>query len=142
MSLLGDMKMKQVDKAELVWKSLADSTRREILDVLVEGPRTTGDIVAEFDHLCRTNVMKHLDMLVKSDLVLVRREGRVRWNHLNAVPIQQICDRWVKKHIQGLAAAMTRLKKHVETDSLPAGTKKESAKIKPGQARIKVRTKR
>lgn len=98
------------DEAELVWKALADRTRRKILDVLAERPHTTGELVARFDTLCRTAVMKHLDVLERAHLVLKTREGRIRWNHLNPVPIQQVCDRWVGRHVKHLAAAVSRLK--------------------------------
>ena len=116
MSLYGDMKAKDLE-SELVWKALADTTRRQILDVLAEGPRTTGDLVEQFDSLCRTNVMKHLDQLVKANLVIVRREGRTRWNHLNPVPIQRVCDRWVSQHVRRLSSSLGRLKDHIESDA-------------------------
>ena len=75
---------------------------------------TTGELVARFPSLCRTNVMKHLDNLVAANLVVVRREGRTRWNYLNPAPIQRVCDRWVTRHISRMASAMSRLKDHVE----------------------------
>ncbi len=100
-----------VDQAsERVWKALADQTRRAILDTLAERPHTTGELVARFDGLCRTAVMKHLDVLERAHLVLTRRDGRTRWNHLNPIPIQQVCDRWVGRHVRHLASAAVRLK--------------------------------
>jgi len=97
-----------------IWKALADGTRREILDVLAERPQTTGELVVRFDHLCRTNVMKHLDVLVAAHLIIVRRTGRTRWNYLNPTPIQSVCDLWVSKHVKQLASALSRLKEHAE----------------------------
>ena len=105
---------KSAPENDAIWKAVADSTRREILDALAERPLTTGEITARFDHLCRTNVMKHLDILVNANLVVIRRQGRKRWNYLNPVPIQRVCDRWVSKHVRHLASAMSRLKDHVE----------------------------
>jgi len=102
------------DELDGVWKALSDPTRRAMLDALAGGPRTTGDLVERFGHLSRTGVMKHLDVLVAAGLVLVRREGRLRWNHLNPIPIQRIYDRWVSKHVRGVASALSRLKDHVE----------------------------
>jgi DNA-binding transcriptional ArsR family regulator len=99
---------------DLIWKALADGTRRAVLDLLAKGPATTGELVERFDDLCRTAVMKHLDVLEAAGLLLVRRQGRVRWNHLNPVPIQRIHDRWVARHVRGAASAMTRLADHVE----------------------------
>ena len=97
-----------------VWRALADPTRRAILDELAGSPRTTGELVERFQPLCRTNVMKHLDVLVDAQLVLVRRRGRERWNHLNPVPIQRVCDRWVTRHVRHPASALSRLKDHLE----------------------------
>ena len=97
-----------------IWKALADSTRREILDLLSARAYTTGELVEHFEHLCRTNVMKHIGVLVKANLIVVRREGRVRWNYLNPVPIQAVCDRWVSRHVRKMASSLTRLKEHVE----------------------------
>ena len=96
--------------SELVWRALADRTRRSILDTLAERPHTTGELVARCDGLCRTAVMKHLDVLERAHLVLTTREGRMRWNHLNPIPIQQVCDRWVGRHVRHLSAAAARLK--------------------------------
>lgn len=100
---------------DLVWRALADPTRRAILDQLATRARTTGELVERFSELSRTGVMKHLDILENAKLLLVRREGRVRWNHLNATPIQRIHDRWVAKHLQSTAGALSRLKDHVES---------------------------
>ena len=112
MSPFSDMNKQRSNDA--IWKALADSTRRDILDVLAERPQTTGELVARFDHICRTNVMKHIGVLEQAKLIIVRREGRTRWNYLNPAPIQSVCDRWIGKHVQRMAAAMSRLKEHAE----------------------------
>lgn len=102
------------DQEDAVWRALGDANRRRMLDALAQGPLTTGQLVDRFDHLCRTNVMKHLDVLVAARLVVVRREGRTRWNFLNPVPIQRVCDRWVGRHVKHISSALSRLKDHVE----------------------------
>jgi DNA-binding transcriptional ArsR family regulator len=106
--------MSQRAQSDAVWKALADPRRRAILDFLADGPRTTGAIVDRFDTLCRTAVMKHMDVLERAGLLLVRREGRERWNYLNPVPIQRVCDRWIRRHIQHRASSLSRLKDVVE----------------------------
>lgn len=113
------------ESADLVWKALADPTRRAILDQLAKRPRTTGQLCAHFaapsrGGLGRTGVMKHLDVLVGAELVIVRREGRTRWNHLNPVPIQRVCDRWVSRHVRDLARSANRLKELVESEATPS----------------------
>lgn len=83
------------DKLDPVWKALADPTRRAILDLLRDQPRTTTEIVDAFPHLTRFGVMKHLDALREAELVHTREEGRQRVNSLNVFPIRQIYERWV-----------------------------------------------
>ncbi len=105
--------------ADRIWKALSDPTRRAMLDLLAEGPRTTGDLCARFeragrDRLGRTGVLKHLDLLRDTRLILTRRDGRVRWNSLNPAPIQLVCDRWVSRHVRGATSALLRLKQAAE----------------------------
>ena len=113
MSLYGDMS--QPTDTDAVWRALADPHRRRLLDLLAAGPRTTGALALELDGLCRTAVMKHLDVLVAAHLVVVRREGRHRWNHINPMPIRQIHDRWVAPHARGTAARLGRLAGRAES---------------------------
>lgn len=106
-----------------IWKALADPTRRAILDQLAKAAQTTGDLCTWFaaperGGLGRTGTMKHLGILHEAGLVVVRREGRTRWNFLNPVPIQQVCDRWVSRHVAGLATSLQRLKTLAENPGI------------------------
>ncbi len=116
--------MSDTAQMDRVWKALANPTRRALLDALAVRALTTGALVGQSPNLCRTAVMKHLGILEAAGLVVVRREGRVRWNQLNPVPIQRIYDRWVARHLRGMASAISRLKDHVEISarSQPAKT--------------------
>ena len=98
---------------ETVWKALADPTRRRILDALRGEPRTTSQLCLPFE-LSRFAVMKHLSILEKAGLVVVRRMGRQRWNHLNAVPIQQIYERWVRPYEASWAESLLGLREQIE----------------------------
>jgi DNA-binding transcriptional ArsR family regulator len=102
-----------VDDLSAVWKALADPTRRRILDLLKDGPRTTGDLAEQF-RFSRFAVMKHLGILQRARLVIVERRGRERWNYLNAVPIQQIYDRWISGYQAMWATSLLHLKRSVE----------------------------
>ena len=97
-----------------VWKALSDPTRREILDLIHDRAMTTGELCDHFKKLDRCTVMKHLAILVDARLVLIRREGRLRWNYLNPVPIRQIYERWITPYVGATASSMIRLKQHVE----------------------------
>lgn len=129
--------MKATVDSDPVWKALADPTRRALLDALAAGPRTTGELIQRFPELCRTAVMKHLDVLEAAGLLIVRREGRLRWNRMNPIPIQRIYERWVKKHVRGLAASMTRLKDHVESRASRGEAASRTAGRSPGKPRKK-----
>ena len=42
--------------------------------------------------------MKHLAVLEGAGLMVVRPRGRERWNHVNAVPLQQIYECWLRPY--------------------------------------------
>ena len=100
---------------DAVWKALANPTRRTMLDLLKEGPRTTGGLAEAFPDLSRFAVMQHLAVLTKADLVVVVRQGRERHNYLNPVPIQRVYDRWVSRYMQPWTDALTSLKSELES---------------------------
>lgn len=72
-----------------VWRALFHPTRRQIIRLLQEKSRTTGELSDFFD-VTRYAVMKHLRVLEQAELIHVRREGRLRWNDLNAEKLQEI----------------------------------------------------
>lgn len=96
-----------VDDLGPVWKALADPTRRKLLDLLKEGPRTTGELCDQF-RTSRFAVMKHLAILQRARLIIVVPRGRERWNYLNAVPLQQIYERWISGYEAHWASALLR----------------------------------
>jgi DNA-binding transcriptional ArsR family regulator len=108
--------MIQIDDLGPVWKALADPTRRRLLDLLKERPRTTGHLCDQFP-VSRFAVMKHLAILEQAGLVIVGRQGRERWNYLNAVPIQQIYERWISGYQALWASSLLRLKARIEDTS-------------------------
>ena len=104
------------DGLDDVWKALSDPTRRRILDLLRDGPRTTGDLVGAFPEMTRFGVMKHLGVLEDARLVISAKQGRVKWNHLNPMPLRQIYERWVSKYEDQWASSLSRLKRLAEAD--------------------------
>jgi DNA-binding transcriptional ArsR family regulator len=97
-----------------IFKALGSAVRRQILDDLKDQPLTTGALVAHFPELDRCTVMQHLKVLEDADLVIAVRRGRERWNHLNALPIHDIHERWIGPHAAGATARMARLKQELE----------------------------
>ena len=103
------------DQYDAVFKALASPIRRQILDDLKDQPLTTGSLCAHFPDLDRCTVMQHLKILEAADLLIAERRGRERWNHLNAIPIQDIHDRWIGPHAAAASARLARFKQTVET---------------------------
>src|SRR3989441_2240964 len=106
--------MPKEDKYDLVFKALGDSRRREVLDLLKEKARTTGELVEHFRQLDRCTVMQHLSVLEKADLIIVRRKGRLRWNYINLLPIKELHDRWIGSYADGAVNLLARMKHEIE----------------------------
>jgi len=107
------------DPLDPVFKALASSARRKLLDLLKGGALTTSDLCAAFPELSRYAVMQHLGVLEKAGLVVSEKQGRTRYNHLNAVPIQRVYDRWVSQYAGHWSQALTMLKRSIESPSKP-----------------------
>ena len=102
------------DDLDDVWRALSNPVRRRILDLLAEGPLTTGALAERFNELSRFAVMQHLKVLEEADLVVPRRSGRERHNYLNPVPVQRIYERWVSRYMRPWTDALTSLKHELE----------------------------
>ena len=100
---------------DLVFKALAGADRRQVLDLLRDGPLTTGDLANALPHLDRTTVMQHLGVLEKARLVISRKEGRCRWNYLDVSPIQRIHERWISAYAAPSARLLGRLQADLES---------------------------
>jgi len=110
----GKDSMPKEDKSDTIFKALGDSRRREILDLLKERGRTTGELVEHFKHLDRCTVMQHLDVLENADLVIVKREGRLRWNYINPLPIKELHDRWIGRYADAAIDLLAHMKREIE----------------------------
>jgi DNA-binding transcriptional ArsR family regulator len=96
-----------------IWKALGSPHRRALLDALKDGPKTTSALCEVLPQLSRYAVMQHLGVLERAGVVLVRREGRERWNDLNAVPIQRELERWLNGFQQASAAQLLAFERHL-----------------------------
>jgi len=114
-----------LDGEDAVWKALAHATRRQILDVLTDGPRSTGDVVTALG-LDRHVVMAHLTVLRDASLVTSHKSGRVRMNYLNAVPIQEIHHRWVSPASGPWASALIAVRDQAERAAADSDTSWDS----------------
>ncbi|WP_337181739.1 metalloregulator ArsR/SmtB family transcription factor [Shinella sp.] len=106
--------MSSESKEDAVFKALANGKRRQMLDAIRDAPLTTGALCERFAEMDRCTVMQHLKVLEEAELVIPRREGRERWNHLNALPIQAIHDRWISRYAGHAVSVLCALKDELE----------------------------
>ena len=98
------------DELSCVFAALAHETRRRILDLLRDRPGAgVGEVAAEFD-ISRIAIMKHLQTLEDANLIISRKDGRLRRLYFNAAPIRMIYDRWTDDYSSYWAGEVTRLK--------------------------------
>ena len=103
------------DNMSLVFQALAHGTRRQILDIVKATPGcSVGDVTGHFE-VSRIAVMKHLNVLEDAGLLVSTRDGRTRRLYVNAVPLQQIHERWTTEWGALWAAELTDLKRRVES---------------------------
>jgi DNA-binding transcriptional ArsR family regulator/uncharacterized protein YndB with AHSA1/START domain len=102
-------------ESETVWRALASPHRRKLLEMLADGRRTTGELARGLPELSRFAAMQHLGVLEEAGLIVVEREGRQRFNHLNPAPIRQLYERWMRSNSSLAAETALHLKRYAET---------------------------
>ncbi len=100
--------------ADLVFKALADPSRRKLLDVLHASDGRTLTGLCEHLEMTRQAVAQHLDVLASANLVATTWRGREKLHFLNPVPLQEIYDRWISKFERSRLKAMGDLKRRLE----------------------------
>jgi DNA-binding transcriptional ArsR family regulator len=99
---------------DLLFKALADPSRRKLLDVLhAHDGRSLSDLCEHLD-MTRQGVTQHLDLLEAANLVATIRRGREKLHFLNPVPLQEIYDRWIAKFEKPRLKALSDLKRKLE----------------------------
>ncbi len=91
---------------------LAEPTRRQILDLLLERPRLVGELT---DHLglSQPGTSKHLRVLREAGMVAVRRDAQRRWYELRAQPLAEV-DRWLEPYRRAWADRLGALARHLD----------------------------
>src|ERR1700676_4088201 len=98
-----------------VFKALADASRRSLLDRLHARNGQTLNELCDGLAMSRQAVTKHLAILEAANLVSTFKHGREKLHYLNPVPIHQIGERWIRKFERGKLAALSELKRQLET---------------------------
>jgi DNA-binding transcriptional ArsR family regulator len=104
-----------MNQPDLLFKALADPSRRALLDLLYahDGQRLS-DLCEHLD-MTRQSVSQHLDLLQAANLVATRRRGREKLHFLNPVPLQDIYERWISKFEKPRLKALHDLKRRLES---------------------------
>jgi len=99
---------------DLLFKALADPSRRKLLDLLhAHDGRTLNELCEHLD-MSRQGVTQHLDVLEAANLVATLRSGREKLHFLNPVPLQEIYERWIAKFEKPRLKALDALKRRLE----------------------------
>lgn len=102
---------------DLLFKALADSSRRKLLDLLHAHDGRTLSELCEHLHMTRQGVTQHLNLLETANLIASVRSGREKLHFLNAVPLQKIYERWIAKFEKPRLKALSDLKLRLEKDN-------------------------
>ncbi|MFF2874953.1 ArsR/SmtB family transcription factor [Gottfriedia sp. NPDC057991] len=103
--------MNEIDQ---VFKALADSSRRKLLDELFINNGQTLSELCQHLEMSRQAVTKHLVILEDANLVVVQWHGRNKLHYLNPVPINEISKRWINKYEKSQLEALSELKIELE----------------------------
>jgi DNA-binding transcriptional ArsR family regulator len=99
---------------DAVFKALADTSRRKLLDQLyLHNGQTLGELCEHLE-MTRQAVTKHLLILEAANLVVTVRHGREKLHYLNPAPMQEIYDRWLSKYERHQLNALSELKQQLE----------------------------
>jgi DNA-binding transcriptional ArsR family regulator len=101
---------------DTVFRALADTSRRQLLDRLHNKNGLTLGELCEGLAMSRQAVTKHLTILEDASLVVSKRQGREKLHFINPVPINDIAERWIGKFERGRLAALADLKRKLERE--------------------------
>jgi DNA-binding transcriptional ArsR family regulator len=99
---------------DVLFKALADPSRRKLLDLLNANDGRTLNQLCEYLDMTRQGVTQHLDLLEAANLVATVRRGREKIHFLNPVPLQEIYERWIAKLEKPRLKALANLKRKLE----------------------------
>ena len=102
------------DHNDLLFKALADPSRRKLMDLLhAHDGRTLNELCEHLD-MTRQGVTQHLVLLEAANLIATVRRGREKLHFLNPVPLQDIYERWIAKFEKPRLKALSDLKRRLE----------------------------
>jgi len=106
-----------MNDADLVFRALADPSRRKLLDLLYANDAQTLTELCEHLDMTRQAVTQHIGVLEGAQLVTTRWRGREKLHFLNPIPLQEIYDRWISKFEYPRLQTLSKLKKSLEEEN-------------------------
>ncbi|HEX3790391.1 MAG TPA: metalloregulator ArsR/SmtB family transcription factor [Pseudonocardiaceae bacterium] len=100
--------------ADLVFRALADPTRRALLDRLRERDGQTLGELCEPLAMARQSATQHLGVLEAANLITTVRRGQRKLHYLNPVPLWDIHERWTRKFEQPRLRTLSAIKHQAE----------------------------
>lgn len=94
---------------DAVFKALADPGRRALLDQLHQNNGQTLSELCRHLDMTRQGISKHLNLLIRAELVVPLWSGREKLHYLNPAPLKQISERWIDKHKAACLRALNDL---------------------------------
>jgi DNA-binding transcriptional ArsR family regulator len=99
---------------QMVFRAIADPTRRSIMIMLADGEQSLGQIASNY-RMTRPAVTKHLKILEEGGLIRVRSQGRERLHMLQPEALRTVSD-WLGFFSQFWDEKLENLKSAVEAD--------------------------
>lgn len=99
-------------RRDVVFRAIADPTRREILARLRRGQHSVGELASNFRQ-SRPAISKHLRLLRSAGLVVTHARGTMRLCELNAKPLRAVDD-WLRDYEEFWTGSLRSLKRHIE----------------------------
>src|SRR5712671_7003166 len=96
-----------------VFEAVAEPSRRALLDALIDGERTAGELVETLPGLSQPTVSRHLRVLREVGLVEVRPDAQRRIYALRADGLAEM-DAWVARYRRYWTGHLDALEQHLE----------------------------
>lgn len=97
---------------EATLKVLAEPHRREIVDMLLERPRSVGELMEGLG-ISQPRTSKHLAVLREAGLVSVRKDAQRRIYELRPEPLEEV-DAWLGRYRRLWSDRLDALERHLE----------------------------
>lgn len=109
-----DMVTEAKPPPQMVFRAIADPTRRQILGLLRQRPHTVGELAGNFE-TSRPAISKHLRLLRLAGLVIAHQRGTASVCQLNAEPLRAVND-WLRDYRVFWRGTLRDLKRYIEEE--------------------------